>query len=198
MAGQANILIKDLSNVPSIIGALGLSISAAQKAFNLEYLENLEKMITMAKRLLGQEGMENNQKFQEFNALISNMVLTLAPTRYQFTETTLSVRLDLAQTMSKGEQVGLGVNMGAVAVNAAMTSAFGFDYRAAAEVKTVLQAVPPDVAAFKALLGRAAMISNDAIALPSPATVDQNIIDTTERIFNKLVDTTTSPLENND
>lgn len=198
MAGQANILIKDLSNVPSIIGALGLSISAAQKAFNLEYLENLEKMITMAKRLLGQEGLENNQKFQEFNALISNMVLTLAPTRYQFTETTLSVRLDLAQTMSKGEQVGLGVNMGAVAVNAAMTSAFGFDYRAAAEVKTVLQAVPPDVAAFKALLGRAAMISNDAIALPSPATVDQNIIDTTERIFNKLVDTTTSPLENND
>ncbi|MCO6493465.1 MAG: hypothetical protein J5I98_33905 [Phaeodactylibacter sp.] len=195
MAGQANILIKDLSNVPSILGALGLSISAAQKAFNLEYLENLDKMITMAKRLLGQEGLENNQKFQEFNALISNMVLTLAPTKYQFTETTLSVRLDLAQTMSKGEQVGFGMNMGAVAVNAAMTSAFGFDYRAAAEVRTVIQAVPPDIAAFKALLGRAAMISKDALALPSAATVDQNIIDTTERIFSKLVDSTIPPGE---
>ena len=31
-------LIQDLNSVPSIVGALGLSIAAAQKAFNLDYL----------------------------------------------------------------------------------------------------------------------------------------------------------------
>lgn len=188
MAGEVSSLIKDLSSVPSIVGSLGLSIAAAQKAFNLDYLENLEKLLATAKSLLGQEGLEDDQKLQEFNALITNMVMTLAPSRYQFTETTLTVKLDLAQTMSKGVQVGLGMNVGAVAVNAAMTSAFGYDYRAAAEVKTVLHAVTPDLAALKTLLSQARLISKKALTLPNAATVDQNIIDTSGRIFEKVVE----------
>lgn len=188
MNGEVSSLIKDLSSVSSIVGSLGLSIAAAQKAFNLDYLENLEKLLASAKSLLGQESLENDAKLQEFNALITNMIISLAPSRYQFTETTLTVKLDLAQTMSKGTHVGLGMNVGAVAVNAAMTSAFGYDYRAAAEVKTVLHAIPPDIVALKALLGQARAISNKALELPSAATVDANIIKTSSRIFEKVVE----------
>ncbi|MEZ5040260.1 MAG: hypothetical protein R2828_10215 [Saprospiraceae bacterium] len=188
MNGEVSSLIKDLSSVSSIVGSLGLSIAAAQKAFNLDYLENLEKLLASAKSLLGQESLENDAKLQEFNALITNMIISLAPSRYQFTETTLTVKLDLAQTMSKGTHVGLGMNVGAVAVNAAMTSAFGYDYRAAAEVKTVLHAIPPDIVALKALLGQARAISKKALELPSAATVDANIIKTSSRIFEKVVE----------
>jgi len=42
-------LIKDLTNVPSIISSLGLGVAAAQKAFNLDYLESLERLFALAK-----------------------------------------------------------------------------------------------------------------------------------------------------
>lgn len=190
-------LIEDLSSVPSIIGSLGLSIAAAQKAFNLDYLQNLEKLLAMAKSLLGGElpkdaKPEEKKAFEDnmekFGGVITEMIMSLAPSRYQFTETTITVKLDLAQTMSRGVNLGLGINTGAVAVNAAMTSAFGYDYRAAAEVKTVLHAISPDQSAFRALLKEAKAISEKALALPAAAEVDQSIIDTTSNIFEKVID----------
>lgn len=187
MAKDVSLLIDDLSNVPGIVGSLGLSIASAQKAFNLDYLENLEKLLAIAKSLFGQETTTNDEKIKEFSALLEKMVISLAPSRYQFTETTLSVKLDLAQTMSKATQAGLGVSVGAVAVNAAMTSAFGYDYRAAAEVKTVLHAISPDPATFKALLNQAKAINKTALTLPAAAEVDKSIIDTSSRIFEKVV-----------
>lgn len=183
-------LIDDLSSVPSIVGSLGLSIAAAQKAFNLDYLQNLERLLATAKSLLGDENESdaNTEKLEKFGGVITEMIMSLAPSRYQFTETSLSVKLDLAQTMSRGVNLGLGINTGAVAVNAAMTSAFGYDYRAAAEVKTVLHAISPDQSAFRALLKEAKSISEKALTLPSVAEVDQGIIDTTSNIFGKVVD----------
>lgn len=186
MAQEVSSLIKDLSSVPNIIGSLGLSIAAAQKAFNLDYLENLEKMLAMAKSLIGEID-ETDEKAQQFIGMVNTMLLALAPSRYQFTETTLTVKLDLAQTMSKGQQAGLGINTGAVSVNAAMTSAFGYDARTAAEVRTVLHAISPDKAVFNALLSQAKDLSEDATVLPPAATVDENIVNKTNQIFKKLI-----------
>ena len=52
MADTVSNLIKDLSTVPTIVGGLGLSIAAAQKAFNLDYLENIERLLAMTKKLM--------------------------------------------------------------------------------------------------------------------------------------------------
>lgn len=186
MAQEVSSMIKDLSSVPNIIGSLGLSIAAAQKAFNLDYLENLEKMLAMARSLLGDLD-ETNENTQKFIGILQNMIMSLAPSRYQFTETTLKVKLDLAQTVSQGHQVGLGINTGAVAVNAAMTSAFGYDARTAAEVTTVIHAISPDKVVFNTLLDQAKALNATSVELPPATTVDQNIINKTNEIFEKML-----------
>jgi hypothetical protein len=193
MAQEVSSLIKDLSSVPNIVGSLGLSIAAAQKAFNLDYLENLERLLATAKSLLGSD-LPKDDESQAMVRLLTEMVLSLAPSRYQFTETTLNVKLDLAQTGSTAQQAGLGINTGAVAINAAMTSSFGYDARSAAEVTTVLHAISPDRAAFTALLAQAAKISDKALVLPKGATVDQNIVNKTNHIFTKLLDKAPIPI----
>lgn len=179
-------MITDLSSVPNIVGSLGLSIAAAQKAFNLDYLENLEKMLIMAKTFLG-DIPEGDDKAQQFVEVVKNMILALAPSRYQFTETTLTVKLDLAQTMSKGQQVGLGINTGAVAINAAMTSAYGYDAHSAAEVKTVIHAISPDRVTFNTLLAQAKDLHAKSLDLPDSATVDQNILEKTNDVYKLLM-----------
>ena len=136
---QPSQLIQDLSNVPNIISSLGLGIAAAQKAFNIDYLNGLERLLAMAKMIHGEEDNANADKFSD---LFMNLVTTAAPQRYQFTETTLAVRMDLSQSIQRGTTAKLGMSVGAVTLNAAMTEGFSSNYRAAAEVKTVLQARP--------------------------------------------------------
>ncbi|MCP4721338.1 MAG: hypothetical protein GY860_17935 [Desulfobacteraceae bacterium] len=200
MTGKVSKLVKDLSTIPEIIGALGLSIAEAQKAFNLDYMENIERLIGIAKQL--QSGPEIpadlndeaqieviEQNFQEFKAYILDLLKTLAPPRYQYTETTLSVKLDLAQTMSTSVSGGFSIGYGGIALNAAMTMGYGYDYRAAAEVKTIIHAEPADKTTFKALLGQADKFSNKALDLPAGAQVDKDIIEKTYAIANKLIGT---------
>ena len=200
MTGKASKLVKDLSTIPEIIGALGLSIAEAQKAFNLDYMENIERLIGIAKQL--QSGPEIptdlngeaqieviEQNFQEFKAYILDLLKTLAPPRYQYTETTLSVKLDLAQTMSTSVSGGFSIGYGGIALNAAMTMGYGYDYRAAAEVKTIIHAEPADKTTFKALLGQADKFSDKALELPAGAQVDKDIIEKTYTIANKLIGT---------
>jgi hypothetical protein len=186
VSSKASILVKDLSSVPSIVGGLGLSIAAAQKAFNLDYIESVERLLAQAKLLLG--GAETSEEgFKRFESLLQNLVLSLAPSRYQFTETTLAVRLDLAQTFSKSQEMGLGANVGAVAITAAMSSAFGYDYRASAEVRTVLHAIPADPSQFKALLDQAKNLGDKSLELPVRSEVDDEIYAASSRIFEKMV-----------
>ena len=45
MPAEASKLVKDLSNIPEIVGALGISIAEAQKAFNVDYLDNIERLL---------------------------------------------------------------------------------------------------------------------------------------------------------
>jgi hypothetical protein len=195
---QTSKLMKDLSYVPHVVGGLGLSIAAAQKAFNADYLENVEKILAYAKALHGGKvrnaagdpvDMSADQKknFEEFRSFLKEMLAALAPPRYQYTETTLSVKLDLAQSLDFGATVGLGLGFGGVSLNAAFTIGYGYDYRAAAECKTVIHAIPADPVTFNKLLERAATINDKALTLPDKHPIDDTMIETSERIFEKLV-----------
>ena len=189
MPGKASKLVNDLSNIPEIVGALGLSISEAQKAFNLDYLDNIERLLGMAKSLSNVPDNlsdEEKQKIEEFRGDVTEMLKMLAPPRYQFTETTLAVRLDLAQTMDFSGTAGFSVGYGGVALNAAMTVGYGYDYRAAAEVRTTLHAESADKTTFKILLGRAAKFSEKALQLPEGAAIDKDLLDKTYAIVEKL------------
>jgi hypothetical protein len=195
---HASDLIKDLSNVPNIIGGLGLSIAAAQKAFDVEYLDSIERILAMIKILLGGKAADpatgnpvNPTDDQKANLdatapFIKEMLMKLAPSRYQFTETTLSVRLDLAQSLQAAGTVGLGFGVGAISLSAAFTIGYSYDYRGAAECRTVIHAYPADQATFNSLLGRAEKLSESALTLPPRSTVDQTLFDKNSAVLDKL------------
>lgn len=194
---NASALIKDLSNVPNIVGGLGLSIAAAQKAFDVDYLESIERILALIKIMLGGKKadaqgnpIELDDKEKESLAataqIIQELLTKLAPSRYQFTETTLNVKLDLAQSLQFGGSVGLGFGVGAITLNAAFAIAYGFDYRAAAECRSVIHAYPADQAVFTALLGRADRISDKALELPPRSAVDKLLFEKSSEILQKL------------
>lgn len=190
-------LIKDLSNVPNIIGGLGLSIAAAQKAFDVEYLDSIERILAMIRIMLGGKTADANgnpvdptdeQKaaLAAAEPFIKDMLLKLAPSRYQFTETTLNVRLDLAQSLQAAGTVGLGFGFGAITLNAAFTIGYSYDYRGAAECRTVIHAYPADQATFNGLLGRAAALNDASLELPPRSAVDQALFDKNAAVLEKL------------
>lgn len=200
MPGKASKLVKDLSNVPSIVGSLGLSVAEAQKAFNLDYLDNIERLLGMIKGFLdpknpdGAELTADEQaKVQKAETQVKALLKQLAPSRYQFTETTLAVKLDLAQTLDVGASAGFSAGVGAVALNAALSVGFGYDYRAAAEVRTSIHAIPPDETTFNTLLGRAKEISATALTLPAGAQIDQKVLDQSHGLVQKMSDVEIKP-----
>jgi hypothetical protein len=99
---KVSMLINDLSNVPNIVGGLGLSIAAAQKALNLDYLENLEQLLGLVKATLGgvKQGATagttetlaaaEQDRVNSMATAIQDMLKPNAPSRYQYSETTLS------------------------------------------------------------------------------------------------------------
>ena len=196
MADQrASILMNDLSKVPNIVGGLGLAIAAAQKAFNLDYLCNLEGVVGLIQMLLAGKGAdgkdlnpEQAQRLADARPAIADMIKALAPSRYQYTETTLSVRLDLAQTKSVDLAAGLGVGYGGIAVNASLAVGYRYDYRAAAECKTIINAIPADPQMLQVLIERADKLSQKSLELPPRTEVDQRIIDQARTVFEKIVD----------
>lgn len=188
----ASQLIKDLSNVPNIIGALGLSIAAAQKALDANYLDGIERLMTIAKMLLDPQKAagaltdEEKAKAKDFAAIVQEMLLAFAPSRYQYTETTLDVKLDLAQSLDFSGAVGLGMGFGAVSVNAAFSVGYSSDYRAAAECRTVIHAISPNATVFNSLLDRAGKLDAKSLELPGRSEVDQKFIDQTATVFEKM------------
>jgi hypothetical protein len=177
---DGTVLIKDLSHVPEIVAGLGLSIAAAQSALNKAYLDGLERVLGMCKSLHADPGLEGKADQREF---VATLIKQLAPAQYQFTETTLSVRLNLAQSMDKSSEVGLGVGFGAVAVNAAFAVAYGYDYEAAAECRTVLHARPLDPNVLERLLARSTELSNKALELPAQHQHEKAVLEQAEKIF---------------
>ena len=208
MADSTSMLISDLSSVPNIVGGLGLSIAAAQKAFNLDYLQNLEQLLALIKATLGgvKQGATagttdklTTPEQDSVNAMataIQDMLKATAPPRYQYSETTLSVKLDLAQTMQASGTVGLGIGYGALSLNAAFTIGYGYDYRAAAECKTVIHAIPADPVAFQKLLDRSTQLNDKSLELPVNAKVDQAIFDQSSKLLEKMTGVKAPALKN--
>ncbi len=198
MSQNVSKLINDLTKIPNIIGGLGLSIAAAQKAFNLDYLNNIERILAMTETLLSEQVAgpagapvemtpDQKTKLEGFKTFFMEMLKQLAPARYQFTETTLAVKLDLAQSFDASGTIGLGIGYGGVAVNIAASAGYARDYRAAAECRTIINAIPADSTAFTTLLNNATAFRGQALDLPPQAQVDDAIIEQTRTTFSKLM-----------
>ena len=186
-------IIQDLNSVANIVGGLGLSIAEAQRAMNLDYLDAVERLVVLATALQKQAPAAGGaaKNISDDNAkFVQGFIAQFAPTRYQYGETTLKVRLDLAQTLNASGGAGVGVGFGAVAVNASAAFAYGSQYQAAAEVSTIIQAVPAD-ATFDFIAGlgtRAAAANAEKLALPARATdIDKSTAETSGRIIDKLL-----------
>jgi hypothetical protein len=185
-------LIDSLAAVPGIIADLGLSIAEAQKALNLEYLNALERVFVIAQAINAKPPAKTGapqDKVPEGTAAAMQAVLeAFTPTRYQFTETSLAVRLDLARSLRAGATVGGGAALGAVLVNAALTVGYGYDFRGAAEVRTVLHAAPPG-ADLNKLIERAAKLGeNDSILPTIDSTSITKQVEKAAEIYFKLTD----------
>jgi len=179
-------LTSQLSELPSIIGRLGISVATAQKALNADYVSSLQQIMQIVNQTVSerrealktqiaaadttvgelqakleaaataQEKAEIGEQLakaiaeqtalKDFPEEVRALIKALAPSRYQFSETKLDFSADLSQTLNVGGGLSLGVGMAAVSVNASFSLAYGFDYRAATRINTVLHAIPADPA----------------------------------------------------
>ncbi len=149
----------DLSQVPAIIASLGQAIAESQKQFDINYLNGIANLASIAKQFAdGTPGVSKD--------LLDHLISTAAPPRYQFTETSLTVRLDLAESKQMAGELGIGFGFAGVAVNAAFSMSSSQNFRESAEIRTVIHAVLPqdNKTVFDALLSRA----KDLIGQPLP------------------------------
>lgn len=89
---SADRLTSQLYHLPAIIGRLGLSVANAQRALNADYTENV-------KELAGVIGTIVPAATPESRVAIEALLKQLAPSRYQFTETTLDFSADLSESL---------------------------------------------------------------------------------------------------
>lgn len=179
-------LTDDLRQIPNIIGSLGLAIAEAQKHFDDSYLRSLERLAVIAKSILMPDHPAATEDF------LSKLIATAAPTRYQFTQTTLSVKMDLSESKDSSVAGGLGFGFAGVVVNAAFSYGYSQDYRAGAEVSTVLHAVLPqdNTEVFKTLISKD--VQGD-LQLPPRSDLDQRVIDSMNAVA-RLVGANPSPI----
>lgn len=187
-------LTQDLNSVAGIVGALGLSIADAQREMNRDYLEALERLVAVAASLTHKDKKKKADGTGEAltaadREFIKEFLSKFAPTRYQYTRTELSVRMDLAQTKSIAGSAGVGGSIGAVAVNASLALAYGSEYQAAAECRTVIDAISPtdDLAFFQRLSEQATKVGASPLPMPARAEVDEKTIATAESIIDRLL-----------
>ncbi|MCP4328170.1 MAG: hypothetical protein GY791_07015 [Alphaproteobacteria bacterium] len=177
---MADRLTSQLVKVADIVGDLGLNIAEAQKELNRDYLENLKQLMKVVGDTLGTENGTDEQR-----AALVALVKSLAPSRYQYTETTLDFSADIAETLQVGGQVGLGASFKVISVNASMTLGYGYDYRAAARITTTIHALP-DPGLSEKLLDQSAAIRTNGAALPAPADIDKEIYDGVSDVMKAL------------
>ena len=156
-----------LQTLPGLISELALSIADAQTRLDRNYIDSLAafsrivaKTVKASKKL----------KVDDYKTLFE----TVAPSRYQFSETVVEVRADLqmasAKSLSVEASVGINAGVFAVALNASYTKRNSYDYRAAALIRTVLNAIPADANQLQTLLARG---GNDAsVKLPANAGIE--------------------------
>lgn len=128
----------DPQSVTALVSGLALSIAAAQEELDEHYVDSLSQLLTAVK----DAGLANT------TAETLSLIKSIAPSRYQFTETTLEVRADIRMAEAKELEFGVSATfknqVAAVAVNASYIKRSGYDYRSAARIRTVLHAIPAD------------------------------------------------------
>lgn len=171
-------LTSELYHLAAIVGRLGLSIASAQKAFNADYVAQIERLVQITSDVVPTVAeLGSDEQKKKSAEILLKILKALAPPRYQYTETTIEFSADLAETFDAGIQGTLGVGAKAVTVNAGMTLGYGYDYRAAARIKSVIHAMPVDSDLIPELLNRAKEIDAGKLNLPEVKHVDQEIWD---------------------
>ncbi|HEX8149843.1 MAG TPA: hypothetical protein VF591_21865 [Pyrinomonadaceae bacterium] len=138
MASKIEEFYTSLQTLPRLISDLAMSVAQAQTRLDENYVKELAAFTSVILPLLK----DGPGKADEYINLFKN----IAPSRYQFTETIVEVRADLQMTSATGTdvsgQVGINTPVFAVAVNASYSRRSAQDYRAAALVRTQLNAIP--------------------------------------------------------
>jgi hypothetical protein len=197
---------EQLNSVATIIGELGNNIAEAQKRLDAAYVQSLSQVlgsiselintsekkaeVTKAQKDLAQarQGTDEAKIRAAQTALdqalasaipsgVLELIKAIGPSRYQYSETTLKVRIDLSRSLDVTGSLGVGAGFGAVTVNAALTVGYAYDYQAAAECTTVLHAVPTNETVLVALLNRAKEIGAQPLALPARSAADDKLIE---------------------
>ena len=137
MANQASRLVNDLSYLPAILGRMGLSVAEAQDELNHGYVQAVADLVKLLAAFVPKSDIP-----AQLDPQIATLLLQLAPSRYQFSETTFDFSADLAESFNAGASGELRLGTKAVALNAAMAVGFGYDYRAAARITCKLHALP--------------------------------------------------------
>lgn len=172
--------VSQLIEVADVVGDLGRNIAAAQKLLNKDYVESLQALMRTAADHLGA-----GSTGEERAAALMSLLRALAPSRYQYTETTVEFAADLAETKQRSTMIGGGVTFKMLQVNAAMSMGYGEAYRSAARITATIHAVP-DAQLAAALLDRAIAIEADAPQLPLGTSVDQEIYDNVREVWTAL------------
>ncbi|MEM7355671.1 MAG: hypothetical protein AAF657_32955, partial [Acidobacteriota bacterium] len=146
------------------------------------YVEALREIVTLAKSLLG-EGTTTDENTRAF---LEGVITRLAPPLLQYTETSIEVRLDLSQSFQATGSITAGGNIGAVAVSATASAAYGFDYRAAAVVRSVINARNLDTTVMTNLLARAQALNTEGLTLPDLPAFNQQLLSTLQGVSSDL------------
>lgn len=175
MPTQASRLVNDISYLPAILGRMGLSIAEAQDELNQGYVQAVAELVKLLGGIPKPEAPkpgETTPPPPSIDPQIATLLLQLAPSRYQFSETTFDFSADLAESFSAAASGALRLGTKAVALNAAMSVGFGYDYRAAARITCKLHALPAGKDITSELLTRLATIDQtplDKLPDASPA-----------------------------
>lgn len=146
MKGPAE-FFADLQSVAKLVGDLASNIADAQDRLASSYVKNLAAYL----KAIG--GVVADLPDSEAR---TQLLLSLAPSRYQFTETVVEVRADLQ--MTSASEFGAAASLGystpvlAAAVNASYVRRSAYDYRASALIRAVLHAIPADPNVMNTLL----------------------------------------------
>ena len=175
-------LTGQLYHLPGIIGNLGISVANAQKALNSDYIRNVQLVLDMISKMLENQ----SDSPPEFLEMVKELLKQLAPSRYQFTETTLEFYADLSERQERMLQGALGGGFAGVTISAGYARAFGYDYRAAARVRAVLHALPANDATFQTLINQAKSIKMEAADLPKRYEIEKEIFNGLAAITNAV------------
>lgn len=163
-------LTSQLNYIPSIIGSMGINIAEAQQMLNADYVKTLTEIVK-----LYNDNAPEDETADAGSAALLDVLKQLAPSRYRFTESTIEFRADLAESRDIAGGAGIGFGMAGFAVNASFSLSYGMDYRAAARISSVLEAIPPGREFGEKLMKGAQESDTSNLTLPDRSEADRAV-----------------------